>query len=503
MVTTLALGAARALSSICYEVTPSADLMTVEVKVTVPSQGQAVDVTLPSWSPGYYVLENYSSNLKDVVAKAPDGSVRPVSHPRPDTWHIDPLGAQAVTVSYTRPVVHESGRMGIFSGDDVTVHYGGPSIYLYVEARKSEPCTVQFHVPKNLGLAVSLDPVGNGLFTAPNYDVLADSPVTIGTFRTAEYISRGKPHQLAVRGSARDRLDMARAVKMTRFITESETDFFGKSAPYNRYVWHIWAGDTPDGAGGLEHASSSQDFLSLAQGPASMRGLAHECFHLWNVKRIRSASLGPFDYTRLPRTGALWWLEGVTDYYASLIPHRYGWYGDDQYYKDIAANIRAVRSNPKRLEVSPYESSFRVGETNDGRGNSNGFGVDYYPTGWVTGMLLDIELRARTGGKHNLDEIELALWDMCKDGKPGFDEGELRRQFVRVGGPEMGAVFDKWVMQPGDPPVELQLAKVGLSVGGTGRDLKVTESPTATPEQKKLREGWFFGKRSRPSALQG
>ena len=76
-----------------------------------------------------------------------------------------------------------------------------------------------------------------------------------------------------------------------------------------------------------------------------MRGLAHEYFHLWNVKRIRSKPLGPFDYTQLPRTGALWWLEGVTDYYASLIPHRYGWYGDDEYLKDIARNVRAVRTN--------------------------------------------------------------------------------------------------------------------------------------------------------------
>jgi len=503
MFSAVALTALGVATGIVYEVTPSVDLNSVEVKVTVPCQGQTLDLTLPSWSPGYYVLEPYGESLKEVSARASDGTARPVSHPSPDTWHVDPLGAASVTVTYSRPIVHESGRMGIFSADAETIHYGGPAVYLYVAGRKEEACTVKFNVPAKMGLAVALAPTGTNTFAAPGYDVLADSPVTMGVFRTATYSSRGKEHLLAVRGTAKDKLDMAKAVRLTQFISDSETDFFGKQAPYDRYVWHIWAGDTGDGAGGLEHASSSQDYLSIVQGPASMRGLAHECFHLWNVKRIRSASLGPFDYSKLPRTGALWWLEGVTDYYASLIPHRYGWYGDEEYYKDIASQIRAVRSNAKRLEVSPYESSLRVGETNNGRGNSNGFGVDYYPTGWLVGMMLDIELRSRSGGKRSLDDVELALWEMCRNGKPGFAEDELRKQFVRLGGDDMGSVFDNWVMKPGELPVEAQLAKVGLVLTGTGRETRVTEAKDATQEQKKLREGWFFGKRQRPTKLLG
>jgi len=487
--------------AIRYRVTPAGDLNSVKVEITVPCAGETVDLVMPNWSPGYYMLEKYGDGLKAVTAVGDDGKARVVSHPKADTWHVDTLGAHSITVSYSREIAKATGPIGMFSSDVDTVHYGGPSIYLYVAGKKQNRCVVDFDLKKDWGLAVSLDPLGGTKYQADNYDMLADSPVTIGRFKTATYTSRGKVHTLAVRGPARDKLDMAKALKMTQFISESETDFFGGSAPYSRYVWHIWAAPVADGAGGLEHASSSQDFLAAGMGPGAMRGLAHECFHLWNVKRIRSSILGPFDYNEVPRTGALWWLEGVTDYYASLIPHRYGWYGEDQYLKDLAGNVQAVRSNPKRLEVSPYESSFRVGETNNGRGNSNGFGVDYYPTGWLLGLLFDIELRARSGGKHSLDEIELALWKQCKDGKPGFEEGELRRQFVRVGGEEMGALFDKWVMNPGDLPVEAVLAKVGLDVKTNGKNVVVSENPGATEEQVRLRNGWYWGKKSRPEIV--
>lgn len=501
----VAVGASGTSSeeAIRYAVTPALDLSSIKVDITVPCAGETVDMVMPNWSPGYYVLEKYGDSLKVVTAVGDDGKERSVTHPRSDTWHVDTLGAATVTLSYSREIAHQSGPIGMFSSDAETIHYGGPSIYLYMAGHKEQKCVVDFKLKADTSVAVSLDPAGGTSFSAPNYDVLADSPVTIGKFKTAQYVSRGKPHVLAVRGPARDRLDMAKALKMTQFITESETDFFGGAAPYSRYVWHIWAADTRDGAGGLEHASSSQDFLSIAMGPGSMRGLAHECFHLWNVKRIRSASLGPFDYTVLPRTGALWWLEGVTDYYASLIPHRYGWYDDKEYLKDIADQIRSVRSNPQRLLVSPFEGSLRVGETNEGRGNSNGFGVNYYPTGWLLGMLLDIEIRARTEGKRSLDDIELDLWKQCRDGRPGFAEGELRRQVVRVGGEAMGKLFDKWVMSPGELPVEEILVKVGLEVTTVGKNVTVSESATSSAEQLKLRNGWYWGKKTRPATLLG
>ncbi|CAN5432218.1 hypothetical protein BH11ARM1_BH11ARM1_08650 [soil metagenome] len=396
------LAGSAAAETIQYRVTSTPDMAAIKIDIKVDCAGQTLDLVMPNWTPGYYVQQNNGESLKEVTAVGADGKPRAVSHPRPDTWHVDTLGSPSVTVSYSREIGHTGGAIGIFSSDADTIHYGGPSIYLYVAGKKEEACELEFQIPKDAGLAVSLDPLGGNRFSAKNYDMLADSPVTIGKFKTVSYESRGKPHLVVLRGQARDTVSTSGVLKLTKFITESETDFFGQSAPYSRYVWHIWTSKVPDGGGGLEHASSSQDFMAESMGPGAVRGLSHEFFHLWNVKRIRSDVLGPFDYRDVPRTGAFWWLEGVTDYYASLIPHRYGWYGDAEYLRDVSSQIRTVRGNPKRLEVSPYEGSFRVGEANGGKGNSDGFGISYYPTGWLLGMLFDVEIRSRSGGNTRL-----------------------------------------------------------------------------------------------------
>ncbi len=174
--------------------------------------------------------------------------------------------------------------------------------------------------------------------------------------------------------------------------------------------------------------------------------------------------LGPFDYLKLPKTGALWWLEGVTDYYASLLPYRYQEWKRDQFFDGIVRNMAAVRANPARLEISPYMASYRVDEANNGRGNSNGYKISYYNLGWLAGMCLDIEIRSKTGNQHSLDDVTRALYDLCKDNKPGFEEDEIRNQCVRFGGPDLGPFFDKVVMSPGELPIEEQLAKVGLLI---------------------------------------
>ncbi|HWA84400.1 MAG TPA: PDZ domain-containing protein, partial [Fimbriimonadaceae bacterium] len=164
----------------------------------------------------------------------------------------------------------------------------------------------------------------------------------------------------------------------------------------------------------------------------------------------------------LPETGALWWLEGVTEYYAHQLMTRYGYWDDKKWYATICANVGRVRSNPSRLEVGPYEASFRVKDANNGRGNSNGYKISYYDLGVVAGVCLDIEILSQTKGRHSLDDVEHALWDMCKNSQPGFAEDEIRKQCVRFGGPGLGEMYDQIIMRGGEMPVEAQLAKVGL-----------------------------------------
>jgi len=469
LLSTLALSCAT-WADIAYTVT-AAEGQRLKVEMRFDAKGP-VRVQMPNWAPGAYVLSVPAKNLQDFAAT--DGGGKAVSFTKEgdNTWSIDQTPDRKVVVTYTVPFNFNGGAG----------NYSGPAVYLYVVDRKTESCTLSLNVAATWKIATGLDPKGDSGhdFTAPTYDVLADSPVTLGDIREFHYTVKGRDHLIALYGPAKDDVDEAKILKACKFVSEMENDFM-RATPYKRYVWHFSVLDRLDGAGGLEHLNSTQIGLASGVGPRAVGVLAHEFFHLWNVKRIRSKPLGPFDYTQLPQTGALWWLEGVTDYYAHSLLHRYGWYDTEYFYKDILSNLRGVRANPARNEVSPYQSSFRVRDAADGRGNSDGYKVSYYNTGWLVGMCLDLEIRDKSGGKYSLDDVERALWDLCKDNKPGFEEDEIRKQCIKFGGPSLGDFYDRVVMQPGELPIERQLAKVGLKLVDaktTTADMGVTLTPS-------------------------
>lgn len=446
--------AAGAQADIAYTVTCQPDKTNLHVSIRIPNTKNGTTVQIPNWGPGSYRLVDNFKNVQNFSAKDGNGGTLTFTNDV-NTWKIS--GADTTVIEYDMQSFPIDGAM----------HWSGPATYMYVPDRKTEACTLDVVAQSGWTAYVGLDKAkgGNGnQFVAPDYDVLADNPVSIGNLTVDTYKSRGKDHFIVMRGKPRSDVDRAYLIKACKYVSDMETDFFGMKAPYNHYVWHFNVSDNYDGAGGLEHLSSTQIQLASGVGPRVVSVLAHEFFHLWNVKRIRSSVLGPFDYTQLPQTGALWWLEGVTDYFAHYLLYRYSWWGRESFYKDILDNLNQVRNNPARLTVSPYEASYRVREASNGRGNSQGYQISYYPYGWIAGMILDIELRDRTDGKYCLDDVEHNLWELCKDDQPGFPEDQIRTELVKLAGIGMGQFYDNVILKPGEVIVEQQLAKVGLAI---------------------------------------
>ncbi|MHB8636681.1 MAG: M61 family metallopeptidase [Fimbriimonadaceae bacterium] len=455
----LALIAAAALgcAEIDYDVAvrSAGDSHVLHVTMTIPTDGNNVFLQSPRWGPGSYDYSDFGRGIQDFSATDASGAKLTVEHPDFSTWVVAaPKGV--LTVQYEMP-------LGV-SND--TAHYSGPRTYLYVEGRTQEKCGLEIDVPPDWKIRMGLDPVGDSKnrFTAPTYDVLADTPVTLGKFIEEVYTSHGKPHYMVMYGSSAKAINREMLRKICKFTSDAEGNFFGE-VPYKRYVWHFSVNGNRTGGGGLEHLNGTEISLGTGVETSAQSVITHEFFHAWNVKRIRSKPLGPFNYTALPLTGALWWLEGVTDYYAIMIPSKYGWWDFAQTKKFLAQNIQRTESNPGRMRISAYDSSLRVNEANNGRGNSNGLYVSYYNTGWLLGLMLDIEIRIHSNGKHSLDDVELALWNECKNNQPGFQENEIRNLCVRFGGEDLGELYDKWVMTPGVLPVEDELAKMGLGYG--------------------------------------
>jgi len=440
---------------VCAQIQYTAEVVPSESKLKITmhfvAKTNLTELKLPNWSPGAYVLRDSYQSISDLKVTSDSKQLEPEQ--LTNTWKLKTAPGQKIQAQYSLPM----------TVTDDTVHWSGPTSYLYVANRKLENCRLKIIAPENWGIAVGLNEVSGDptTFVAEDYDVLADNPMTVGKFLQDTYVFRGKPHIISLRNAAKSKVDRESLIKACKAITQMQSDFFG-DLPYDKYVWHFAVNDAPDGAGGLEHLSSTQITLASGVGPRAQSVLSHEFFHLWNVKRIRSKVLGPFDYDVLPKTGALWWLEGVTDYYAHLLLVRYGWWPESMLYRDIESNLAAIQSNPARLEVSPHESSYRVGEANNGRGNSNGYRISYYTLGWLCGLALDLEIRSQTDGKASLDDVMRALYAITKNNKPGFEEDEIRKQCVRFGGPTLGGFYDQIILKPGELPLEKLMQKFGL-----------------------------------------
>src|SRR4029079_19019030 len=85
--------------------------------------------------------------------------------------------------------------------------------------------------------------------------------------------------------------------------------------------------------------------------------VAHEFFHVWNVKRLRPIELGPWDFTRAASTRGLWIAEGITNYYGHLMQRRAGLWTDAQLFSELRNQIGEVENSPGSKLMSAEESS--------------------------------------------------------------------------------------------------------------------------------------------------
>lgn len=477
------LGASPALAqnAITYRVEPRTADKSYQIRMDIPHVKElTVRVQIPVWSPGAYISGNYAQNITDLSAE--DGNHKPLKiyHPDQNTWEIGANGASLIHLQYTAKNIDAQEIDGV----PKRAHLTGPRTYLYVVGRKAEPVALTLATPpgaKIWKIATSLDPAESASgasepavrgFTAPSYDVLADAPIEMGDFAEEKFEAGGKPHSVVLYGQYSS-ADRAKLVSYCKKVAETETAFFG-DAPFHRYIFQFRsnAGRT-GGGGGLEHLGSTEITMSSNVEDRLRSVIAHEYFHLWNVKRIRPFVLGPFDYVDPPRTANLWWSEGVTSYYGDLLSRRGGLNTDAEYLKHLGDTIALLQNNPARLRVSADQSSLHVFDAN----NSQGFGgLSYYTKGELIGLCLDLKIRELTKGVHNLDEVIRALYVQCGKGNgPGFAEDDIKKTVNKISGQDLSDYYDQLARSTEELPFAACLSSVGLT-------LTRVETPVAIPD---------------------
>lgn len=402
----------------------------IDVKLTLNNiKKDEVILKMPVWAPGSYLVREFAKNVDSFTAKANDQPI-PFEKVKKNAWKINTKGKKSITVTYRVYSFEVSVRTNYV--DDAHAFLSPTGVFMYPEGDLDKPSTVIIVPHKNWKkVSTGLPLVADKKFTyyAQNFDWLFDSPIEVGNQDVFEFTASGVRHEVAMVGGGnydkeKLKIDMAK-------IVEQQTAIFGENP--NKYYLFI-VHNYQSGGGGLEHLNSTvlgasrdgytnpatyQQFLSL---------VAHEYFHLWNIKRLRPNTLGPFDYDRENYTTSLWIAEGFTSYYDNIVVQRIGAYTPNQWLSIVEDEINAVENRLGNKVQSLSEASFdawiKYYRPNE---NSSNTTVSYYAKGSLIACLLDLAIINASDAKLSLDDaMRYAYNEYFKKKGRGYTNEEFK-----------------------------------------------------------------------------
>lgn len=440
------------------------------VTMRIPKVRDQVTVQMPAWN-ALYQIRDFSSHMMQVSARDEEGHSLPMRKLDKETWSVS--GSGTVTVSY--PIFWD--EPGPFASQLNTDHafLNFAMVLLYVPDRRSEDAQVGFDdVPDGWRVAVELDAAGaaegthSAEYVAPSYDALADAPVEISRFDEFDMQAAGRPIRIVVHGDSGDR---SRLMESLRRIVEYEATLMG-GAPFREYLFLFHVGSN-FGGGGMEHMNCT---AIAADVPAQLPSYsAHEFFHAWNVKRIRPQSLEPVDYTREMWTRSLWFAEGVTNTYGAYTLLRTGLWSTQQFYLNLADDIRELQSRPAHRWQSVEQSSLDAWYEKYPIYNRPEESISYYNKGQIVGVLLDIVIRDRTDNRASLDDVLRTLNEEYAKRGRFYNESEGLRaameEVIRKNAPDadLSDFFHRYISGTDEIPYADFLARAGWSIRDTSQ----------------------------------
>lgn len=414
------------------------------------AEDQEMVLNMPVWAPGYYEILNFPKHLCDFRVEDVEGHPMPWRKEGKNRWRVTMPADGKAEISYR---IYANERDVASSRVEENIAFIAPcGVFMHVDGDLQHEVCVAFFLPSGwenvaTGLkqwkwhthsARRLDGTTDleACFTIPNFDTLYDSPLLVGNFYTKEFEHEGRKYEFALETpDGAEEMDLQGNFCK---IVSAATQLMG-DVPYTFYsLIHMGAG-----GGGLEHLNSQACYTDGKYFFSSRRAevkflafVAHEYFHLYNVKCIRPAELWPIDYNQEAITPMLWVSEGLTCYYEFRLL-RYAGIATPQESLELLTTYFSMYApyegqRHQSLRASSYDIWLNFMNHD---ANSRDVRINYYFKGPVVGLLLDIDIRRKTNQQHSLDDVMRLLYNrFYKELKRGFTEEEFWACCAEVAG---------------------------------------------------------------------
>jgi predicted metalloprotease with PDZ domain len=338
---------------------------------------------------------------------------------------------------------------------------GGPHAFIYLDGQTMAPAHVTLDLPRGWDIATGLEPTSDPRgFSAPTADVLMDSPVLVGRFRSWGFAVDGVPHRVVYwplpNAPPFDTVAFAGGVEK---LVRQAVALFGR-APWREYTFLFQDGSF----GALEHLNSvtiGAPSADLARNVAAyLPETAHEFFHAWNIMRIRPAEYRGVDYRPQPPTGGLWFSEGLSMFYADLLLRRAGLPTGDS---SRVAHLERLIGSYLAVSGNSHFSAEAVSRVayNSEPGALGDYDASTHLQGELIGAMLDFTLRSATGGRRSIDDVMRLMLER-HSGERGFTGADVERVVAELCGCAVKPFFEAHVRGASPIDFDRYLALIGL-----------------------------------------
>jgi predicted metalloprotease with PDZ domain len=430
--------------------------------------GDTLDIMMPVWTPGSYLVREYSRQLQNFAVTTGEDRSLNWTKVSKHQWQIQTERSNEIVISYQIFANELTVRTNHL---DATHGYFNPAaLCFYIPDYEGCPIEISIVPPHpDWQVTTPLPEISPLTFLASDFDTLVDSPFEIGTQHIHEFTVLDKPHQLVIWGEGN--LDVSSAIADIEKIVTVEAEIFG-GLPYEKYIFLLHL--SPSGGGGLEHKNCCSllyprfNFQGSEKHNRFMQLVAHEFFHLWNVKRIRPIGLEKFDYDRENYTPSLWFSEGTTSYYDLLIPRRAGIYDAEEYLSELSKEITRYLTTPGRsiqpLSESSLDAWIKLYRPDANSSNSQ---MSYYLKGEMVTLLLDLLIRDRTDGRKSFDDVLVVMWERFGKEEIGFTEAQLKTIIESIAQTDLTEFYDRYIHALDELPFNEYLAPFGVELKGS------------------------------------
>lgn len=428
-----------------------------------------LDLKLPVWTPGSYLVREYAKHIQDFCAVSGKNSLGWCKVAK-NHWQVETSTQDNQTIEIRYRVFANELSVRTNHLDATHGYFNGAAIFFRIPGLDKQPIQVAISVPQNdWQVTTPIPAVAEHLntFVAADFDTLVDSPFEIGTQQVYQFEALGKAHELAIWGG-KSNIAPEKVIADTQKIIEVEAKIFG-GLPYDRYLFLLHLSSQNNG--GLEHKYACSlnyprfGFRDLDKYNRFIQLVAHEFFHLWNIKRIRPKALEVFDYEGENYTSSLWFSEGTTSYYDLTIPLRAGIYDVKTFLQNLSKEITRYELTPGRWVQPLSESSLDAWiKLYRPEANSNNAQISYYLKGEMVSLLLDLLIRARHDNQKSLDDVMLKMWEQFGQEEIGFTPQQLQEVITSVAGVDLANFFAKYVDDVEELPFNQYLEPFGLQI---------------------------------------